>query len=149
MPAPGNPTHKPALRNGRHREWLSYLSLANVDGSASVTPASIAPALSLPPRHQQLNTGVPHQKKAYVDPYMTFLSLTMLVPASYPSYLSCPCMSIFFRSSLSLTMRQTDFFLLQEITSTLFVIALLSVACHLAHWGLQLALAPFVTLTSL
>lgn len=106
IPVPGNPARKPDLRNGRRREWLSYLPLAKVDGIASVAPASIAlasiaPALPLPLRHQQLNTGVPRRKKAYVNPYMIFLSLMMLVPASYPS---CSCMLIFIRSSLSLTM---------------------------------------------
>ena len=96
IPVPGNPARKPDLRNGRRREWLSYLPLAKVDDIASITPA-----LPLPLRHQQLNTGVPRRKKAYVNPYMIFLSLMMLVPASYPS---CSCMLIFIRSSLSLTM---------------------------------------------
>ena len=78
IPVPGNPAHKPDLRNGCCCEWLSYPPLAKVDGIASIAPASIAltsiaPALPLPLRHQQLNTGVPRRKKAYVNPYMIFL----------------------------------------------------------------------------
>ena len=35
--------------------------------------------------------------------------------------------------------------MLKEMTSILFAVALFGVACHLANWGLQVIVAPFVT----
>ena len=36
--------------------------------------------------------------------------------------------------------------MLKEMTSILFAVALFGVACHLANWGLQVIVAPFVHL---